>query len=284
MPMDDTREVSNYVAAMEHGLERMTGGFPLSLRLIKEMHAKVMAGGRGENATSGEFRCSQNWIGGTRSGNAVFVPPPPNQVMRCMGDLELFRHDRPAPMSALLKAALAHVQFETIHPFPAGNGRLGRLLITTILCEQKILREPLLYLSLYLKMHHTRYYELVNEVRTDGSWEHWLDFFADAVAQTAEQAVGTVRLLKQLQIKDRARISGLGRIPTSVLREHESLTERPVATVRLLSRRSNLNVVTVRKGLTHLKELGIVTELTGRRRNRVFTYHHYLKILNQGIE
>lgn len=276
--MDDTREVSNYVAAMEHGLERMTGGFPLSLRLIKEMHAKLMAGGRGENATPGEFRRSQNWIGGTRPGNAVFVPPPSEHVMSCMGDLELFLHDRPAPMSALLKAAMAHVQLETIHPFLDGNGRLGRLLITLIL------REPLLYLSLYLKKHRTRYYELLNQVRTDGNWEHWLDFFADAVAQTAEQAVGTVRLLKKLQIKDRARISGLGRISASVLRVHESLTERPVATVRLLSRRSSLNVVTVGKSLTHLKELGIVTELTGRRRNRVFTYHHYLKILNQGIE
>lgn len=282
--MDDTREVSNYVAAMEHGLERMTGGFPLSLRLIKEMHAKLMAGGRGENATPGEFRRSQNWIGGTRPGNAVFVPPPSEHVMSCMGDLELFLHDRPAPMSALLKAAMAHVQLETIHPFLDGNGRLGRLLITLILCDQKILREPLLYLSLYLKKHRTRYYELLNQVRTDGNWEHWLDFFADAVAQTAEQAVGTVRLLKELQIKDRARISGLGRISASVLRVHESLTELPVATVRLLSRRSNLNVVTVGKSLTHLKELGIVTELTGRRRNRVFTYHHYLKILNQGIE
>ena len=214
----------------------------------------------------------------------MFVPAPPEHVMSCMGDLELFLHDRPAPMSALLKAALAHVQFETIHLFLDGNGRLGRLLITLILCDQKILREPLLYLSLYLKKHRTRYYELLNQVRTDGNWEHWMDFFADAVAQTAEQAVGTVRLLKKLQINDRARISGLGRISASVLRVHESLTERPVATVRLLSRRSSLNVVTVGKSLTHLKELGIVTELTGRRRNGVFTYHHYLKILNQGIE
>ena len=284
VPMDDTREVSNYVAAVEYGLDRLASEFPLSLRLLREMHAKLLAGGRGENSTPGEFRRSQNWIGGTRPGNAVFVPPPPDEVLRCMGDLELFLHDQPAPTSALLKAALAHVQFETIHPFLDGNGRLGRLLITLVLCEQKILREPLLYLSLYFKKHRTRYYTLLNDVRATGNWEDWLEFFADAVAATAQQAVNTVRLLKELQAQDRARIDNLGRISASVRRVHESLSERPVATVSLLAQRGKLNVVTVGKCLTHLKALGIVRELTGQRRNRVFTYQKYLDILNQEIE
>lgn len=284
VPMDDAREVSNYVAAMEHGLARLAGGLPLSLRLIKEMHAKLLAGGRGDNSTPGEFRRSQNWIGGSRPGNAAFVPPPPDQIMPCMGDLERFLHDLPVPTSALIKAALAHVQFETIHPFPDGNGQLGRLLITLILCEQEILREPLLYLSLYLKKHRSRYYALLNDIRAEGNWEQWLDLFFEAVAQTAQQAVNTVRLLMELQAKDVQSIEALGRISSSARRVHASLAERPVATIRLLSQRSRLNVVTVGKCLLGLKELGIVKELTGHRRNRVFTYHTYLDILNQGVE
>jgi Fic family protein len=201
-----------------------------------------------------------------------------------MGDLERFLHDRPVPTSVLIKAALAHVQFETIHPFLDGNGRLGRLLITLILCDRKFLREPLLYLSLYLKKHRSHYYAILNDVRTRGNWELWLEFFLDAVTQTAQQAVGTVQLLQELQAKDVRSIETLGRISPSVKRVHDSLSRRPVATIRLLSQRCKLNVVTVGKCMLRLKELGIVNELTGHRRNRVFIYQKYLEILNQGLE
>ena len=157
VPLDDVREVSNYVAALNHGLSRLAEGFPLSLRLLKEIHGILLLKGRGSRQNPGEFRGSQNWIGGTRPGNAICVPPPPEKVLECMGELERFLHDQPEHTPVLLKAALAHVQFETIHPFLDGNGRLGRLLITLILCEQKALREPMLYLSLYFKTHRQYY-------------------------------------------------------------------------------------------------------------------------------
>ena len=174
VPLDDVREVSNYVAALDYGLKRLAEGFPMSLRLIKEMHGVLLNKGRGANQTPGEFRKTQNWIGGTRPGNAAFVPPPADKVLECIGDLEMFLQDQPHPTPALrLKAALADVQFETIHPFLDGNGRLGRLLITLLLCEQKILREPMLYLSLYFKTHRQYYYELLNGVRLSGNWEAW---------------------------------------------------------------------------------------------------------------
>ncbi len=201
VPLDDVREVSNYVAALNHGLRRLAEGFPLSLRLIKEIHGVLLTKGRGSTQTPGEFRRSQNWIGGTRPGNAVFVPPPAEEVLECMGTLELFLHDQPEPTPVLLKAALAHVQFETIHPFLDGNGRLGRLLITLLLCEQKMLREPMLYLSLYFKTHRQYYYELLNHVRLTGDWESWLDFFAEAVIVTATQAVETAQQLLDVSNK-----------------------------------------------------------------------------------
>ncbi|MGA8831727.1 MAG: Fic family protein, partial [Desulfomonilaceae bacterium] len=211
VPLGDVREVSNYVAALNHGLSRLEEGFPLSLRLIKEIHGVLLTRGRGSNQTPGEFRRSQNWIGGDRPGNAAFVPPPAEEVLECMGKLELFLHDQPEPTPALLKAALAHVQFETIHPFLDGNGRLGRLLITLLLCSRSVLREPMLYLSLYFKTHRQYYYELLNNVRLTGDWEAWLDFFAEAVIVTATQAVETAQQLLDLSNRDRDKISGLGR-------------------------------------------------------------------------
>ncbi|MBW2149906.1 MAG: Fic family protein [Deltaproteobacteria bacterium] len=284
VPIDDVREVSNYVAALDHGLKRLDEGFPLSLRLIKEMHSILLARGRGSNQTPGEFRRTQNWIGGTRPGNAAFVPPPPEQVMECMGKLELFLHDEPAPTPALLKAALAHVQFESIHPFLDGNGRLGRLLITLLLCEQKVLREPLLYLSLYFKTHRQHYYELLNNVRLTGDWEAWLDFFAEAVIVTATQAVETAQQLVDLANKDRDKISGLGRAAASALRIHLALMERPITTAGWLVKKTGITPATVNKALTHLERLGIVRELTSRKRNRLFSYTGYVDIMNQGTE
>ena len=177
--------IGNYVAALDYGLKRLAERFALSLRLIREMHGVLLSKGRGVNQTPGEFRRTRNWIGGTRPGNAAFVPPPAEEVLECMGNLELFLHDQPELTPALLKAALAHVQFETIHPFLDGNSRLGRLLITLLLCEQKVLREPMLYLSLYFKTHRRYYYELLNNVRLTGDWEAWLNFFAEGVIVTA---------------------------------------------------------------------------------------------------
>ncbi len=284
VPMDDVREVSNYVAALEHGLARLADGFPLSLRLIKEMHSKLLAKGRGSNQTPGEFRRTQNWIGGTRPGNAVFVPPPAEQVIECMGRLELFIHDQPEPTPALLKAALAHVQFETIHPFLDGNGRLGRLLITLLLCEQKVLREPMLYLSLYFKTHRRYYYELLGNVRLTGSWEAWLDFFAEAVIVTATQAQETARQLLDLANKDRDKINNLGRAAPSVLQIHNALMERPITTSGWLVKKTGITPATVNKCLVNLERLNIARELTSRKRNRIFSYTGYVEIVNLGTD
>ncbi len=284
VPVDDVREVSNYVAALEHGLKRLAEGFPLSLRLLKETHAILLAKGRGSDHTPGEFRRTQNWIGGTRPGNAAFVPPPADQVMECMGKLELFLHDQPEPTPALLKASLAHVQFETIHPFLDGNGRLGRLLITLLLCEQKVLRDPMLYLSLYFKTHRQYYYELLNNVRLTGDWEAWLDFFAEAVIATATQAAETVQQLVDLAGKDRDKIAGLGRAAPSALQIHRALMGRPITTSGWIVEKTGITPATVNKGLVHLERLGIIQELTSRRRNRLFSYAGYVDIMNQGTE
>jgi Fic family protein len=284
VPLDDVREVSNYVAALNFGLKRLADGFPISLRLLKEMQAVLLSKGRGSNQTPGEFRKSQNWIGGTRPGNAAFVPPPAEQVLACMGKLELFLHDRPEPTPALLKTALAHVQFETIHPFLDGNGRLGRLLITLLLCDQKIIREPMLYLSLYFKTHRQYYYELLNEIRLNGNWEAWLAFFAEAVITTAAQAVDTARQLVDIVKEDRDRISGLGRAAASTLRVHGALIGRPITTSGWLVEKTGITPATVNKSLGHLERLEIVQELTFRKRNRVFSYTGYIEIMNQGTE
>jgi Fic family protein len=284
VPLDDVREVSNYVAALDHGLRLLEEGLPLSLRLFREIHGVLLTKGRGSHQTPGEFRRSQNWIGGTRPSNAAFVPPPAEEVLECMSKLELFLHDQPEPTPALLKAALAHVQFETIHPFLDGNGRLGRLLITLLLCEQKILREPMLYLSLYFKTHRPYYYELLNKVRLTGDWEVWLDFFAEAVIVTATQAVATAQQLLDLSKRDRDKISSLGRAAASTLQVHRALMEHPIATSGSLVARTGITPATVNKALGHLEQLGIVKELTAQKRNRLFSYEGYIEIMSRGTE
>ena len=284
VPLDDVREVSNYVAALNHGLHLLKEGLPLSLRLFREIHGVLLNKGRGSNRTPGEFRRSQNWIGGTRPGNAAFVPPPAEQVMECMGKLELFLHDLPEPTPVLLKAALAHVQFETIHPFLDGNGRLGRLLITLLLCEQKVLREPMLYLSLYFKTHRQYYYELLNNVRLTGEWEAWLDFFAEAVIFTASQAVETAQQLLDLSKQDRDKINGLGRASASTLQVHLALMEHPISTSGSLVEKTGITPATVNKALSHMEQLGIVRELTAQKRNRLFSYAGYVEIISRGTE
>lgn len=284
VPLDDVREVSNYVAAFDHGQRLLNGGLPLSLRLFREIHGVLLNRGRGSGLTPGEFRRSQNWIGGTRPGNAAFVPPPAEHVLECMSNLERFLHDQPEPTPVLLKAALAHVQFETIHPFLDGNGRLGRLLITLLLYDQKVLREPMLYLSLYFKTHRQYYYELLNNVRLTGDWEAWLDFFAEAVIVTAGQAVETAQQLIALSNLDRDKISGLGRAAASTLQIHRALLEHPIATSGSLAEKTGLTPATVNKSLAHLEQLDIVKELTARKRNRLFSYAAYIEIMNSGTE
>ncbi len=284
VPVDDVREVSNYVAALDHGLRLLDDGLPLSLRLFREIHGVLLAKGRGGNQTPGEFRRSQNWIGGSRPGNAAFVPPPAEEVLECMGALELFLHDQPVMTPVLLKAALAHVQFETIHPFLDGNGRLGRLLITLLLCEQRVLREPMLYLSLYFKMHRQYYYELLNNVRLTGEWEAWLDFFAEAIIVTANQAVETAQLLLALTKQDSNRISSLGRASASTMLIHQALLARPIATSGWLVEQTGITPATVNKALGHLERLGIVQELTAQKRNRLFSYAGYIEIMSRGTE
>lgn len=284
VPLDDVQEVSNCVDALNYGLKSMRGGFPISLRLFKSMHQRLLSKGRGADKTPGEFRRTQNWIGGTRPGNAAFVPPPPDLVMECMGALELFLHDQPEPTSILLKAAMAHVQFETIHPFLDGNGRLGRLLITLLLCEAKALREPILYLSLFFKNNRQAYYELLNRVRIDGDWEAWLDFFAEAVITTAKQAADTIQRLEKLAQRDRKKIQGLGRASVSALRLHQEFLRHPISTSRTLERETGLSHVSVNKTLDHLCKSGVTKELTGQKRNRVFSYPAYISILNEGTE
>ncbi len=284
VPLDDVREVSNYVAALYHGLRRLAEGFPLSLRLIQEIHGVLLTKGRGSTQTPGEFRRSQNWIGGTRPGNAIFVPPPAEEVLSCMGALELFVHDKPEPTPVLLKAALTHVQFETIHPFLDGNGHLGRLLITLLLCERKMLRQPMLYLSLYFKTHRQQYYELLNQVRMTGNWEAWLDFFAEAVTVTATQAVETAQQLLTVANQDRDNISSLGRATASALQIHRALMEHPIATSNWLVEKTGITPATVNKALAHLQKLGVVQELTAQKRNRLFSYRGYVEIINRGTE
>ncbi len=281
VPFDDVVEVSNYIAALEHGMARLSESFPLCNRLLREIHAKLMARGRGSEKAPGEFRRSQNWIGGTRPGNAQFVPPPPQQVEPCMAALENFIHGEADTAPVLLKAALAHVQFETIHPFLDGNGRLGRLLIALLLHQGGLLAQPLLYLSLYFKQHRAVYYELLDRVRGDGDWEAWVDFFLEGVEQTANGAVQTARRLVALFQQDTQRAQVAGRGAANVLRSLDALRQRPMSSLRQLCEDTGMAFPTASKSMQALMTLGIARELTGQRRNRVFVYDGYLNILNE---
>lgn len=281
VPLDDVIEVSNYVAALEHGLARLREGFPLSNRLIREIHAVLLSRGRGSGKDPGEFRRSQNWIGGTRPGTAAFVPPPHTAVPDCMTALEHFLHADDDGLPVLVRAGLAHVQFETIHPFLDGNGRVGRLLVTFLLCHAALLREPLLYLSLYLKQHRATYYDLLDLVRRTGDWETWLAFFLEGVRQTAERAVSTAQRLAEMFRTDRARIEPSGRRVGSALRVHEALKARPILSLPEVCRSTGLSFPAASSAMELLYGLGIVRELTGKRRDRLFVYDRYLASLNE---
>jgi Fic family protein len=283
-PFDDVVEVSNYVRALEHGMARLRGGFPLSNRLVREMHAQLMARGRGSDRQPGEFRRSQNWIGGTRPGNAHFVPPPPALVEDAMAALERLFHEAAPSYPVLVTAALAHVQFETIHPFLDGNGRIGRLIIPLLLHDARMLQQPLLYLSLYFKQHRADYYRLLDTVRSSGDWEAWLDFFLEGVEATATGAVDTALRLVALVRDDTARVQAGGRTAAAALRVLQALHERPLLTLNETARRTGLSFPTVAKGMAGLVTRGLVRELTGNRRNRVFAYDRYLAIIGEGSE
>jgi Fic family protein len=280
VPLDDVLEVSNYVAALAHGLARLASGFPLCLRLVREIHEVLLAKGRGSTKQPGEFRSSQNWIGGSRPGNAAFVPPPHESLQDCLGAWESFLH---GPFDPLTKAALAHVQFETMHPFLDGNGRVGRLLITLILSAEGVLGEPMLYLSLFLKQHRSTYYELLQRVRRDGDWEAWLDFFFQGVRETADGAVATAKRLLSLFAEDLKRIQGK-RVAPSVLQVYHHLQGRPIRSSAAIGEAAGLTPATVNKALEHLLAIGVVKEITGGQRNRLFAYEQELEILAEGTD
>lgn len=281
VPMDDVQEVSCYVSALDLGIKRIKEGQPISYRLVTEIHQELMTSGRGVNRRPGEFRQNQVWIGGHRPDEATFVPSPANTLDDSWAQLERFINDVPESTDPLIKAALVHVQFETIHPFMDGNGRIGRLLIPLILVEAKVLTEPLLYLSVFFKKHRQTYYERLNQVRLTGDWEAWLLFFVDAVAETANKAVETAQRLNMLMQLDKARITTIGRQAGSANQILDALFEQPIASINKIIAITGLTAATVGKVLEVLdKELDIVKEITGQKRNRVYAYTAYIEILN----
>lgn len=279
VPVDDVREVSRYVHALHYGFERLRGGTPLSLRLIREIHAALMTGGRGGHQTPGEFRRTQNWIGGARPSAARFVPPPPHELPRVLGDLELFIHS--PDVRPLVKAGLVHVQFETIHPFLDGNGRLGRLLITFLLCAQHALTQPFLYLSLFFKQHRADYYDALQRVRMEGDWEGWMDFYLTGVERTARQASQTTSDLLALFAADRERILSLGRSAGTALRVYDLLQRRVILSISRTAETLDIAVPTAGAALGRLATLGVVREVTGRSYGRQYVYTGQLDILNR---
>jgi Fic family protein len=242
----------------------------------------LMTSGRGIQRGPGEFRRNQVWIGGHRADEAVFVPPPANALAGCFSALERFINDADTQTSPVIKAALAHVQFETIHPFMDGNGRLGRLLIPLVLVEAGVLKEPLLYLSVFFKKHRQTYYELLQQVRIQGDWEAWLLFFVDAIAATANQAVATAKQLTAKLAEDKARLATLGRLAGSATQVLDAMFKYPIANISSLAASTGLTPATIGKALDALQnQLGIIRELSGMKRNRIYTYSEYIEILNQ---
>lgn len=283
VPLHDVQEVSHYVAALQHGLKRLEGGFPLSLRLMREIHKVLLQKGRGSHARPGEFRTSQNWIGGTRPGNAAYVPPPPEFVMDCMGQLELFLHQEDDGLPVLIRAGLAHAQFESIHPFLDGNGRVGRLLITFMLTANKVLHEPVLYLSLFFKKYRQDYYERLNGTRRDKGWTEWLDFFLQGVRDTANQATQTAIAIEKIFRDDNETIEQLGRATPSAMVIHQIAQANPILSIRHVTQETGLSFPTASAAIQRLSAAGILHESSGKRRDRLFVYTKYLDILNRDL-
>lgn len=283
VPMDDVQEVSCYVSALSLGVQRIREGQPIAFRMLTDLHRALMTSGRGVSKGPGEFRRNQVWLGGHRADEAEFVPTPANELAECWADLERFLNDVPEATDPLIKAALAHVQFETIHPFMDGNGRVGRLLIPLILVASGVLREPLLYLSVFFKKHRQVYYDRLQQVRLTGDWEGWLLFFVDAVTDTAQQAVDTAQQLNSLRSEHLALLPTLGRSAPSVRQVLDALFAQPIANISTLVERTGLTPATVGKVMDLLAQPGqnLVKELTGQKRNRVYAYSAYIEILNQ---
>lgn len=280
--LEDVEEVSNYVKAMTYGLEKLKSGFPLSLRLLREIHNILLSGGCGSKKLPGEFRRSQNWIGGTRPGNALFVPPPVDYLSECLSDFENFLHDNILPV--LIKAGIVHVQFETIHPFLDGNGRLGRLLIILLLCHHEMLEAPVLYLSLYLKQNRHIYYDLLQEVRLHGSWETWLEFFLEGIYKSAIQAIQTANFINKLFEKDVAKIEETGRARFVCMQVLEYMKLLPQVNVAMLAKELNITAPTARHALELMRKLDILTEISGKKRDKIYVYRKYLDILEEGAK
>jgi len=278
----DAAEVTDYVAALHLGLERLQQ-LPLSTRLFNEIHGRLLQHGRGRDRQPGALRASQNWIGGTRPGTARFVPPPAADVPECLADLERYLNDRHSVELPLVRIARAHAQFETIHPYLDGNGRLGRLLVTLCLVAFGIVQAPLLYLSLYLKQHRDLYYDLLQRTRTHGDWDEWIRFFLDGVRVTASEATQTAERIVHLIRNDRDRIERL-RSASSLRRLHDELQRTPIISVARAARETGLSHPTTMKGFEMLSELGITREFTGRQRGRAFEYVAYLDLLRTGTE
>ncbi len=284
-PLDDVREVSRYVAALYHGLERIQSGtLPLSLRLIREMHGVLMQGGRGARQDAGEFRRTQNWIGGTRPGNARFVPPPPHEMVQALDNLERFLHDEYGPTAPVLKAGLAHAQFETIHPFLDGNGRMGRLLVSLMLVADGLLSQPFFYFSLYLRENRADYYDALQRVRSQGDWEGWLHFYLVGVEAVGRQTIETTLSLRRLFEEDQEHVARLGRAAGSALRVYDLLRRFVVISIPHAAEALGLTWPTVNSAIERLESLGIAREVTGRARDRLYTYEAQLEILDAGTE
>ncbi len=280
--LGDVEEVSNYVVALEYALARLKGDFPLSLRLLRETHQILLSGTRGAQSLPGEFRKSQNWIGGTRPGNALYVPPPPDKLIDCLSDFEKFLHAETYP--TLIKAGLLHLQFESIHPFLDGNGRLGRLLIVILLCENRILKEPILFLSLYLKRNRELYYNLLQEVRIRGTWETWLEFFLEGICQSASEAVANANAICKLFEADLKKLEALGRIRFSCIQIFDFLKMLPQVSVQQVSKGLSMTNPTARSALNKMLELDILVEITSKKRSKVYVYKRYLDLLEEGAE
>lgn len=283
---EDTQETANYIAALDFGLEQIAlpGAPPLGARLLREVHRRLLQTGRGADKNPGELRRDQNWLGGSRPGVARFVPPPWQEVAPAMSALEKFIHDDPAPTPVLIKAALAHVQFETIHPFLDGNGLVGRLLITLLLCSEGVLSRPLLYLSLHFKRNRDSYYEHLRRVRTDGAWEDWLRFFLEGVIEVAESTTLTTQRVVAMVERDRQKIHSFGRSAATALRVHDLATRSVVIGASPTAKRLGLTGPPVYGAIERLEKAGILREATGRQRGKLYVYDEYLTILNEGTE
>jgi Fic family protein len=281
----DVREVCNYLDAVLYARKQLAkaDGLPISMRLLNETHRRLMKGVRGADKQPGEVRRSQNWVGGTRPGNAAFVPPPPEELAACLSDLEKYIHSNDA-LPPLVRAGLAHVQFETIHPYLDGNGRIGRLLVALLLEHWKLLPAPLLYLSLYFKRHRAEYYSRLDAVRRDGDWEGWTTFFLQGVSTIADEAVGTARDLFGVVARHRSKLLAAKKATVMAVRLLEHLPEHPIITIHRATKLLKTTLPTTTKAVGVLEDLGILVETTGRRRDRAFSYQAYLDRLRAGTE